>query len=136
MLYKVGVDLPWSGYIRSGVRVARNRLTAKAHVVKPLCLCAQMTSISRKVSPLGELRKGHGKELIKARKVFDPVIAPLLGNKLAKGGHGQELHKLRKHKLAFGAYRTFVQPCKNVISQMLDVQIETRSQCLFLRDNH
>ena len=100
MLREVGVDLPWTGGVRIGKRVARNRLTTKPHVVHPLGLRTQVDFDVAQGLPVGQLRKRHSKELIQAREVFDLVIAPVPGNTSAKGAHGQIGHELRKNELA------------------------------------
>ena len=50
--------------------------------------------------PVGQLRKGHGEELIQAGEVLDLVLATMLGHAAPKGAHGQVGHELRKHELA------------------------------------
>ena len=100
VLGKVRIDLPRSGGVRIGQRVARNRLTTKTHVVQPLGLRTQVDLDVAQGLPVGQLRKCHGKELVQAREVFDLVVAAVLGNTPAKGAHRQIGHELRKHELA------------------------------------
>ena len=93
MLRKVGVDLPkvivafaWASVF------ARNGLTTKAHVVQPIGLRTQIDFDVAQGFPVGQLRKGHGKELVQAREVLDLVLAAVLGHATPEGAHGQIGH--------------------------------------------
>ena len=100
VLRVVGINLPRSGRIRIGQRVARDRRAAKAHVVQALGLRAQVDlDVSQRLA-VGQLRKRHCQKLIQARKVLDLVFAPMRCDAAAKGGQGQMRHDLRKNQLA------------------------------------
>ena len=62
MLCKIGIDLPRTGGVRIGQRVARNRSAAKAHVVQPIGLCPQVDFDVAQGLSVGQLREGHGKD--------------------------------------------------------------------------
>jgi hypothetical protein len=70
-------------------------------------LCQQVDFDIALGLPVSQLRKGHGKELVQAREVFDLVVAAMLGHATSKGGHGQMGHELRKKRACLGAYRPF-----------------------------
>lgn len=100
VLGKIGIDLPRSGGIRIGQRIARDGLTAKAHVVQPPGLGSQVHfDIAQRFSK-GQLRKRHGKKLIQTREVLDLVIASMRRHTPAKCAQRQIYHELRKHELA------------------------------------
>jgi hypothetical protein len=100
VLGEVGVDLPRPGGVRVGQRIARNRLTPKAHVVKPSSLRTQVDLDVAQRLAVSQLRKRHGEELIQAREVFDFVLAPVFGHTTAKRTQRQVQHELRKYELA------------------------------------
>ena len=49
---------------------------------------------------VGQLRKGHGKELIQTGEVFDLVIPLMRGHTAGKSSQWQMLHELREYALA------------------------------------
>ncbi len=100
VLGKVRIDLPRARCVRIGQRVARNRLTTKAHVIQPSGLGAQVDFDIAQGLAVGQLREGHGEELIQAREIFDLVFAPVVGHTATKRAQGQIEHKLRKYELA------------------------------------
>ena len=83
MLGEVGVDLPRSGDVRIGQRVARNRLAAKPHVVKPSRLRAKVDLDVAQRLLVSQLGKGYGEELIQAREVFALVLSIVIGQTTA-----------------------------------------------------
>ncbi len=100
VLGQIGVDLPWAHRIRIGQRVARDRLAAKAHVIQPLALSAQVDFDIAQGLAVGQLGEGHGIELIQAVEVLDFEVAVVVGHTAAKGAHWQMRHELGKHELA------------------------------------
>ena len=100
VLRKVGVYLPRARGVCIGQRVARDRLAAKPHVEQPPGLCTQVDFDIAQRLPVGQLRKGHGEELIQTREVFDLVLASVIGHAATKRGQRQEKHELREYELA------------------------------------
>ena len=100
VLGEVGVDLPRSGGVRIGQRVARNRLAAKPHVVQPPCLRTQIDFDVAQRLPVSQLGEGHGEELVQTREVFDFVFSVVIGHTTAKRTQWQVQHELRKYELA------------------------------------
>ena len=100
VLGEVGIDLPRACGVRIGQRVARNRLAAKPHVVQPSGLGAQVDFDVAQRLAVGQLREGHGEELIQAREVLDLVFAPVVGHTPAKRAQRHVQHELRKYELA------------------------------------
>jgi hypothetical protein len=49
---------------------------------------------------VGQLREGHGEELIQAREVLDLVFPVVIGHTAAKRTQRQIEHELRKYELA------------------------------------
>jgi hypothetical protein len=101
VLGKIGVDLPRARSVCVGQRVARNRLTTKPHVIQASRLSAQVDLDVAQGLAVGQLRKGHGEELVQAREVLDLVFAPMLGYTATKRAERQIEHELRKYELAF-----------------------------------
>ena len=100
MLGEVGIDLPGACSVRIGQRVARNRLTAKPHVVQPPRLRTQIDLDVAQRLAVGQLREGHGEELVQTREVIDLVFASVIGHTAAKHTQRQIPHELRKYELA------------------------------------
>jgi hypothetical protein len=100
MLREVGVDLPGTGGIRIGQGVARNGGATKAHVVQPVGPRSKVDFDVAQGLAVSQLRKRHGKKLVRAREVLDPVVAAMVGHTPAKGAQCQIGHELRKHELA------------------------------------
>ena len=100
VLREVGIDLPWSRGVCVGQRIARNRLAAKPHVVQPTRLRSQVDLYVAQRLSIGQLGKGHGEELIQARKVFDLVLASVVGHATPKCAQWQIEHELREYELA------------------------------------
>lgn len=100
VLREVGVDLPRPICIGVGQGVARNRLAAQTHVIKPLGLSTQIDLDVAQRLAVGQLSNGHGQELVHAGEILYLVIASVLGNAAAKRAQRQEHHELRKNKLA------------------------------------
>ena len=100
VLSEVGKNLPRACGVRIGQRVARNRLTAKPHVVQPPCLGTQIDFDIAQGFAVGQLGEGHGEELVQTREVFDLVFPIVIGHTAAKGTQRQVQHELREHELA------------------------------------
>ncbi len=100
MLGEVGVDLPRTCGVRTGQRVARDRLAAKAHAVQRARLRTQIDFDVAQGLAVGQLGKGHGEELVQTREVFDFVLSVVIGHTAAKRTHWQVEHELRKYELA------------------------------------
>ena len=100
MLGEVGIDLPRACRVRIGQRIARNRLTTKAHVVQPSRLSAQVDFDVAQGLAVGQLGKCHGEELILAGEVLDLVFAVVVGHTATKRAQWQVEHELRKYELA------------------------------------
>ena len=100
VLREVGIDLPRSCGVRIGQRVARNRLTAKPHVVQPPCLGTQIDFDIAQGFAVGQLGEGHGEELVQTREVFDLVFPVVIGHTAAKGTQRQVQHELREYERA------------------------------------
>jgi hypothetical protein len=49
---------------------------------------------------ISQLRKGHGKELIEASKVYDLVMPPVFRNASREGVKGQVVHGLSENEFA------------------------------------
>ena len=79
-------------------RACRN--VAHAHV-KKFGLIGRQTrfDVAQRLA-VGQLRKGHGQELVHAGEILNLVIASVLGNAAAKRAQRQEGHELRENKLA------------------------------------
>lgn len=106
VLGEVGVYLPRACGVCIGQRVARNSLAAKAHVVQPTGLGAQVhLDVAQRLS-IRQLGKGHGEELIQVREVLDLVLASVLGHTTVKGAQWQVQHELRQYELAL-VHRSF-----------------------------
>ena len=74
--------------------------TSKSHVVKPGGLRSQIHfDIAQRLS-ISQLRKGHGKKLIEASKVFDLVMTPVFRNASREGVKGQVVHDLSENEFA------------------------------------
>ena len=100
VLGEVGVDLTRACAVRIGQPVARNRLAAKARVVQPPRLSAKVDFDVAQGLAVGQLGEGHGKELVQAREVLDPVFAVVLGHTAMKCAQRQVEHALRKYEPA------------------------------------
>jgi hypothetical protein len=100
VLGKVGVDLPRPRGIRIGQRVARDCLATKAHVIQPTCLGTKIDLDIAQGLAVGQLSKGHGKELVQTGEVLDLVLSPVVCHAAAKRVQGQKSHELRKYELA------------------------------------
>ena len=68
----------WASVLR------RNGLTAKTHVVQPIGLRTQIDFDVAQGFPVGQLRKGHGKELVQARESLTLVLAAVLATQRRK----------------------------------------------------
>jgi hypothetical protein len=101
VLRKVGIDLPRSGGIRIGQRVARDGLATQAHVIQPFGLSAKVDFDVAQGLAVGQLRKGHGQELIQTGEFLDLVIASVRSHASAKSAQRQECHELRENQFAF-----------------------------------
>lgn len=135
VLGEVGIDLPRACGVRIGQRVARNRGTAKPHVVQPFGLGAQVdfdVAQGLSVSQLGEC---HGEELVQAREVFDLVLPSVIGHTAAKRTQWQVNHELRKYELAL-VHGGFGRESAKNPSLTFDVQIETRLKHQIHQENH
>ena len=100
VLRKVGVYLPRTCGVCIGQRVARNRLTAKPHVVQPPGLRTQVDfDVAQRLS-VGQLGESHGKELVQTGEVFDFVLALVIGHTVTKRAQRQIEHELREYELA------------------------------------
>ena len=100
VLRKVGVDLPWSGGVRIGQRVARDGFAAQAHVIQPLGLGTKVDLDIAQGLAVGQLRKGHRQELVHAGEVLNLAIASVRSHATAKSAQWQECHELGENKLA------------------------------------
>jgi hypothetical protein len=49
---------------------------------------------------VGQLREGHGEELVQAREVFDLVFSIVIGHTAPKRTQWQVEHELRQYELA------------------------------------
>ena len=99
-LHEIGVNLPKSGGVDIGQRVALSGLTAKAHVVEPLGLNRPIElDVSQRFAP-GQLRKCHDQKQVQTEKVFNFVLAAMGDHAAAKSCQWQMRHELQKHKLA------------------------------------
>ncbi len=99
-LGEVGIDLPQTGGVSVGQRVARNRLATKAHVMQPSGLRSKVNFNVAQGFLAGQLGKCHSKELIQTGEVFDLVLALVVGHTAAKRAQRQVEHELRKYELA------------------------------------
>ena len=100
VLRKVCVDLPRAICVCIGKRVSRYLSTSKSHVVKPGGLRSQIHfNIAQRLA-ISQLRKGHGKELIEASKVFHLVMPPVFRNASREGVKGQVVHNLSENEFA------------------------------------
>ena len=100
VLREVCIDLPWSRGVRIGKRIARNRLAAKAHVVKLTRRRSQVDlDVAERLSG-SQLGKGHCKELVQAREVFDIVFVFVDGHATPKCAQRQIEHESRQNELA------------------------------------
>jgi len=113
VLGEVRIDLPWACGIRVGQRVARNRLTAKPHVIQPPNLGAQINLDIAQRLAVGQMAKGHGEKLIQAREVLDLVFAPMVSHTATKRAQRQIEHELRKYELALVHSGFGRKPAKN-----------------------
>ena len=100
VLRKVCVDLPRAICVCIGKRVSRYLSTSKSHVVKPGGLRSQIHFDIAQRLAISQLRKGHGKELIEASKVFDLVMTPVFRNASREGVKGQVVHNLSENEFA------------------------------------
>ena len=100
VLRKVCVDLPRAICVCIGKRVSRYLSTSKSHVVKPGGLRSQIHFDIAQRLAISQLRKGHGKELIEASKVFDLVMTPVFRNASREGVKGQVVRNLSENEFA------------------------------------
>ena len=100
VLRKVCVDLPRAICVCIGKSVSRYLSTSKSHVVKPGGLRSQIHFDIAQRLAISQLRKGHGKELIEASKVFDLVMTPVFRNASREGVKGQVVHDLSENEFA------------------------------------
>jgi hypothetical protein len=100
VLRKVCVDLPRAICVCIGKSVSRYLATSKSHVVKPGHLRSQIHFDIAQRLAISQLRKGHGKELIEASKVFDLVMTPVFRNASREGVKGQVVHDLSENEFA------------------------------------
>ena len=113
VLGEVGIDLPRACGVRIGQRVARNRLTTKAHVVQPARLSPKVDFDVAQRLAVGQLGEGHGEELVQAREVLDLVFAFVFGHTATKRAQRQVEHELRKYELALVHDGFGREPAKN-----------------------
>jgi hypothetical protein len=99
VLRKVGVDLPRPGCIGFGQSVARNGLAAQTHVIQPLGLSTQIDLDIAQRLAVGQLRKGHGQELVHAGEILNLVIGAVNGHASTESAQGQKRYELRENKL-------------------------------------
>jgi len=114
-LRKVGVDAPIAHRVRMGQSVARD-LAANAEMIELALLRAQASFDIAQTLPIGELREGHAKKLIPARKGLEFVVALITFDTTSKSFEGRKSiscakidlpefinpplpQKLRKHRL-------------------------------------
>ena len=100
VLRKGCVDLPRAICVCMGKSVSRYLSTSESHVVKPGGLRSQIHFDIAQRLARSQLRKGHGKELIEASKVFDLVKPPVFRNASSEGVKGQVVHDLSKNEFA------------------------------------
>jgi len=100
VLRKVCVDLPRAICVCIGKSVSRYLSTSKSHVVKPCGLRSQIHFDIAQRLAISQLRKGHGKELVEASKVFDLVMTPVFRNASREGVKGQVVHDLSENEFA------------------------------------
>lgn len=86
VLRQVSVDLPWSGGVRVGQRVARCRPAAKAHVVQPSGLGSQIDLDTAQRFASGQLGKRHDQKLIQVGEIIDLVLAAMRGQMCSAAG--------------------------------------------------
>jgi len=134
VLGEVGLDLPKPFGVRIGQRVARDRLAAKPHLIKQACLSTQVEfDVVQRLS-VGQLGKGHRKELVQALEVHELVFAPMVGQTAPKCVQRQTAHESRKYEFALASPRQvggdtehddFRRKAGNIINLHFDVGIET-----------
>lgn len=98
-LREIGVDAPVANCIGIGERVARHR-RANAEVIQLGLLRSQTGFDIAQTFSEGQLRKGHAKKLIQARKRFYFVFAAVARHDSAKRMQREMLHELRENQLA------------------------------------
>jgi hypothetical protein len=130
VLRHIGVDLPRACHVRVKQRAARNRGAAKSHVMQALALGTQIDLGIAQRLPVGQLREGHGKELIQASEVLDLEVALMVCNAAAKSAQWQMSHQLSEHELALmpgGLGR------KNAQNRESEIRRSNRDQMKMLR---
>ena len=86
-LRKVGIDSPIPDLVGMSQSIARD-VPSETHVIEfPLNRTETCLDVSEAFS-IGQLSKGHGEELIPARKVFDLVVAIVSLDALVKFVNG------------------------------------------------
>ena len=98
-LSEVGVDAPVARLVCVGQCVARD-FSAYAHVIKFASGHAQACLNVAQAFAVRELREGHAKKLVPARKGLYLVIATVTFDALAKRGLREEVRELRKNRSA------------------------------------
>ena len=98
-LREVGVDSPVAATICVGDCAARDP-AAKAHVVK-FCFDRSQTCFDvSQTFAVGQLREGHGQEVIVAGEASRPIVSPITSHALVEIVPRKEVHQLREHQLA------------------------------------
>ena len=100
MLGVIGINLPRSRRVRIGQRIARQRRTAKSHVIQTLGLCPKIDLDIAKRLSISQLSKGHREKLIQTSEVLDLVIAPMRCDAAPKCRQRQMHHDLRENEFA------------------------------------
>ena len=98
-LGKVGVDAPVAPFVGIGQRGAAHRL-AQSHMVELRRLRRKTNFDVAQTLPVSELGKGHATKLLGATQSSRAVIATVARNDSMKGFPWQEVHDLRKQRLA------------------------------------
>jgi hypothetical protein len=95
-LCEVGIDSPISDLVGVSQGIARD-LSSKAHVIEfPLSRTQTCLDVSE-TFPIGQLSKGHAKELIETRKAPSPMVALIPVNAFVEFVSGEKAHDLRKN---------------------------------------
>ena len=95
----IGVDAPVAHCVGMGQGIARNH-RSNSEMVELATLRSQTSLDIAQALAIGQLREGHGEELIQTGEGFDLALALITGDTSPKGGQRQMLHHLRKHQLA------------------------------------
>jgi hypothetical protein len=96
---EVGIDPPIAHLVRIRERRAVNRL-AEADVVEFVRLGRQAGFDVTQALPIGQLREGHGPELLGARQRTHRAVATITADDPRKRAPRQEIHQLREQCLA------------------------------------